>query len=111
MLRLDLPCLIAPFDIPLDFSEVYSLAAPFITKCPSTNPALPVKAFPTLSATPVAGQAGPGGMVKLATPDPQKTLAGQSKVYAVFIGFPGPNQVGAYNWQTETVTIPYNACE
>ncbi|QIW96591.1 hypothetical protein AMS68_002109 [Peltaster fructicola] len=39
----------APFDIPLDFDEVYSLAAQFITSCPSTNPALPVKAFPALS--------------------------------------------------------------
>lgn len=42
----------AAFDIPLDFDEVYSLAAQFITSCPSTNPALPVKAFPTLSVNP-----------------------------------------------------------
>lgn len=40
-----------PFDIPLDFNQVYSLASPFITACPSTNPALPVKAFPTLSVS------------------------------------------------------------
>ena len=32
-----------PFDVPLDFDEVYSLAAPFIVACPSSNPALPVK--------------------------------------------------------------------
>ncbi|KAF2234270.1 hypothetical protein EV356DRAFT_447044 [Viridothelium virens] len=38
-----------PFDIPLDFDEVYSLAAPFIVSCPSSNPALPVKAFPALT--------------------------------------------------------------
>lgn len=38
-----------PFDVPLDFDEVYSLAAPFIVSCPSTNPALPVKAFPGLT--------------------------------------------------------------
>lgn len=40
-----------PFDTPLDFDEVYSLAAPFIVSCPSTNVALPVKAFPTLTLT------------------------------------------------------------
>lgn len=39
------------FDTPLDFDEVYSLAAPFIVSCPATNPALPVKAFPTLTLT------------------------------------------------------------
>ncbi|KAI9710897.1 MAG: hypothetical protein M1820_002332 [Bogoriella megaspora] len=38
-----------PFDVPLDFDQVYSLAAPFIVACPSTNPKLPVKAFPTLT--------------------------------------------------------------
>ena len=40
-----------PFDTPLDFNQVYSLAAPFIVSCPSTNPALPVKAFPSLTLT------------------------------------------------------------
>lgn len=38
-----------PFDVPLDFDEVYSLAAPFIVSCPSSNPTLPVKAFPALT--------------------------------------------------------------
>ena len=46
-----------PFDIPLDFDQVYSLAAPFITACPASNPALPVKAFPALSLA--AGTASP----------------------------------------------------
>ncbi|CCG81998.1 Putative uncharacterized protein [Taphrina deformans PYCC 5710] len=40
-----------PFDTPLDFNEVYTLAAQFITSCPSTNAALPVKAFPVLTFT------------------------------------------------------------
>lgn len=40
-----------PFDTPLDFNQVYSLASPFIVSCPATNPALPVKAFPTLTMT------------------------------------------------------------
>ncbi|KAF2227329.1 ferritin-like domain-containing protein [Elsinoe ampelina] len=38
------------FDTPLGFNSVYTLAAGFITSCPTTNPALPVKAFPALSA-------------------------------------------------------------
>ena len=47
------------FILTLNFplSPIYSLAAPFITSCPTTNPALPVKAYPTLTATPAAGLA------------------------------------------------------
>ena len=33
----------SPFDVPLTLNEVYTLAAPFIVSCPSTNPTLPVK--------------------------------------------------------------------
>ena len=37
------------FDIPLDFDEVYTLAGAFITTCPTSNPKLPVTAFPSLT--------------------------------------------------------------
>lgn len=37
------------FDIPLGLNEIFSLAAPFITSCPDSNPNLRVKAFPTLT--------------------------------------------------------------
>ena len=40
-----------PYGTPLGLSDVYTLAAAFITSCPSTNVALPVMAFPTLTAT------------------------------------------------------------
>jgi len=44
-----------PFDAPLDFDEVYTLASAFITSCPANNPPflanLPLKAFTALSAT------------------------------------------------------------
>ncbi|WWC66440.1 uncharacterized protein I206_100342 [Kwoniella pini CBS 10737] len=43
------PAWSGPEDTPLDFDEVYSIASAFITSCPSTNPTLPVKAFPTLA--------------------------------------------------------------
>jgi Ferritin-like domain len=41
------------FDDPLSVNQVYTLASPFIKSCPSTNPPLPVTAFPALAlATP-----------------------------------------------------------
>lgn len=41
-----------PFDAPLDFNEVYTLASAFIVSCPSSNPAfLPLVAFPSLMAS------------------------------------------------------------
>ena len=33
----------SPFDVPLDFDEVYTLASPFIVSCPPDSPKLPVK--------------------------------------------------------------------
>ncbi|KAF9483116.1 hypothetical protein BDN70DRAFT_963100 [Pholiota conissans] len=36
------------FDVPLGLNEVFTLAAPFITECPTTNPVLPVHPFPKL---------------------------------------------------------------
>ncbi|KAJ3725196.1 ferritin-like domain-containing protein [Lentinula raphanica] len=45
-----------PFDTPLGLDVIYTLAAQFITSCPSSNPSLPVKAFPALTF----GDASPG---------------------------------------------------
>ncbi|KAF8881766.1 ferritin-like domain-containing protein [Infundibulicybe gibba] len=53
------------FDVPLGLNEVFSLASPFIKSCPTTNPQLPVKAFPTLTATPVSGKLVPGATITL----------------------------------------------
>lgn len=39
----------SPYDTPTNFNQTYSLAAPLIVSCPSSNPALPVKAFPKAS--------------------------------------------------------------
>ncbi|EST08364.1 Ferritin-like superfamily [Kalmanozyma brasiliensis GHG001] len=39
------------FSTPLNFNQTFSLAAPLITSCPSTNPALPVKAFPAATVS------------------------------------------------------------
>lgn len=41
-----------PFDTPLDLSEVYTLALPFITSCPSTNSLSPGEASTSLTMVP-----------------------------------------------------------
>ena len=78
-----------PFDAPLTFDDVYSLAAPFIVSCPSSNPTLPVKAFPELVAS------GPkpiltGNTVTLTTPGYQLVGANGAQLYASFVTVTGP---------------------
>lgn len=46
------------YDTPLDFDQVYSLAAPLIKTCPSSNAALPVKAFPAATISPAPTSLG-----------------------------------------------------
>jgi len=75
---------------------VYSLAAPFITSCPATNPALPVKAFPTLTAS--AGPYAAGDKVKFTW---DNSTDGQ---YAIFLS--GLNQVAAGFDSDGMVVIP-----
>ena len=41
----------SPYGTALGLNPVFTLAAAFIKSCPSSNPPLPVKAFPTLTAT------------------------------------------------------------
>ncbi|KAG8862912.1 hypothetical protein FRB96_000332 [Tulasnella sp. 330] len=50
-------------DVPLDFNDVFSLASAFITSCPSSNPALPFKAFPALTVSPA--DATPGSEISV----------------------------------------------
>lgn len=81
-----------PFDTPLSINDVYTLAAGFITACPSSNPTLPVKAFPSLKldpATPMPVKAG--NTVTLLTPGyTLKPATGSATVYAAFISVTGP---------------------
>jgi hypothetical protein len=81
-----------PFDVPLAFDEVYTLAAPFIVSCPSDNPTLPVKAFPTLKASPKNPNRITAGTILTAL-TPSYTLKpadGSSPLYAAFITVTGP---------------------
>lgn len=85
------------FDDPLSVNDVYTLASPFIKSCPSTNPPLPVKAFPALSlATP--GPIKANSTIVLHTPgyvlaDPSATDSTQ--LYGAFITVTGPIFVSA----------------
>jgi len=76
----------APFDTPLTLDEVYSLAAGFIVSCPSSNPALPVKAFPTLTLA-TTGTIMAGQEITLMTATPQTGMVGMN---AAFITVTGP---------------------
>ena len=87
-----------PFDDPLDYDEVYTLASAFIVSCPASNadkPFLPVKAFPSL-ALGTTGTIKSGDTISLLTPG--YTLApadGSAPIYAAFITVTGPIYVDA----------------
>lgn len=81
-----------PFDNPLDFNEVYTIASPFIASCPSNNTKLPVKAFPSLMM-----MASDGGMMSAMPGSKVHLMAGEgfekmmaSDVHAAFITATGP---------------------
>ncbi|KAH9880995.1 hypothetical protein J1614_001488 [Plenodomus biglobosus] len=80
-----------PFDSPLSYNQVYTLAAQFITGCPSTNPPLPVKAFPTLTATSGDMPVKTGSTISLSVKDTKI----EGTVYAAFITITGPIFVDA----------------
>lgn len=54
----------APYDTPLDFNQVYSLAAPLFKKCPDSNKPLPVMAFPAATISPQPKKLGATFTVK-----------------------------------------------
>ncbi|KAI4134958.1 MAG: hypothetical protein LQ341_005945 [Variospora aurantia] len=82
----------SPFDVPLTLNQVYTLAAPFIVSCPEDNPALPVKAFPTLVSSPSNPEnITAGTTIILETRGYEVQPApGSTQVYAAFITVTGP---------------------
>jgi hypothetical protein len=92
------------FDVPLDFDDVYTLAAPFIVSCPSSNPSfLPLKAFPSLTVT-SKGTILTGTNITVSAKIPQ----GTAPVYAAFVTITGPVFTPASLWGggQYMVTIP-----
>ncbi|KAI9675284.1 MAG: hypothetical protein M1817_001186 [Caeruleum heppii] len=81
-----------PFDVPLSINQVFTLAAQFIKECPADNPALPVKAFPTLTLDPTTAMPiKAGSTVKVLTPGYLlKPADGTSPIYGAFITLTGP---------------------
>lgn len=95
----------APFDTPLDFNEVYTLAAAFIVSCPASNPPLPVKAFPSIATSP----AGPyrRGQNIMFQPGQGFNVNRNTQLYAAFITVTGPIFTQAeYENGAYEVTIP-----
>lgn len=76
-------------DVPLMPNAVYTLASAFIKSCPSTNPALPVKAYPAIAAT-AAGPVAAGQTVQLKSAAALAPGSGTAKLYAAFITATGP---------------------
>jgi len=66
------------YETPLYFSGVWSLAAGFITSCPTTNPDLPVQAFPALTLTPAAPVIGQNVSVSYNTTGAPVSADGQT---------------------------------
>lgn len=80
-----------PFDAPLDFKEVYTLAAPFIKSCPSSNPPLNLKPFPSLalsSSNPMPVMTG--STIKLTVDKSVVEKHKSSKLYTCFVTVTGP---------------------
>jgi len=84
----------SPFDIPLTFDDVYTLAGGFIVSCPSTNAPLPVKAFPVLTLG-TSGTIKSGDTIFLETVGYTLVAPASGLVYGAFITVTGPIFVDA----------------
>ncbi|KAG8857581.1 hypothetical protein FRB96_005599 [Tulasnella sp. 330] len=90
-----------PFETPLDFNQVFTLASAMIASCPSSNPTLPFKAFPSLtisSSTP----ATPGANVAL-------EFTGSTNASGLFLSiFTGLDVISVAITANGEVTLPSN---
>lgn len=83
------------FDAPLDFDEVYTLAAPFITSCPQSNGMLPVKAFPMLMLDAGNINVETNSSISLNLKQPITPPATSTAWYAAWVSVTGPTFVPA----------------
>lgn len=80
-----------PFDVPLTPNEVFTLAGSFIVSCPSDNPTLPLKPFPTLALAPSKDKIVAGTTITLNTPGyVLKPADNTSPIFGAFITVTGP---------------------
>ncbi|RFU73826.1 ferritin ribonucleotide reductase [Trichoderma arundinaceum] len=84
-----------PFDAPLSINNVYTLAAGFITACPSSNPVLPVKAFPSLTVDPKTPKPIKAGSTVTLLTSGDTMYPREKTFYAAFISVAGPTFVVA----------------
>jgi hypothetical protein len=80
-----------PFDTPLSFNQVFSLAVQFIVECPADQPMLPFKAFPALTFVPAEGEpeVKAGSTIYLSTAAATHTYD-HDCIYAAFMTVTGP---------------------
>ncbi|EME77855.1 uncharacterized protein MYCFIDRAFT_79111 [Pseudocercospora fijiensis CIRAD86] len=94
---------------PLTPNEVFTLASPFIVSCPSTNGALPIRAYPALALT-TTGTISTGQTVSISSsPNVLAPANDKAHIYAAFITAGGPvfaNMTAAGNGYEFGVTIP-----
>lgn len=84
------------FDAPLDFNQVYTLAAPFIASCPEGNGKLPVKAFPALSLDATSSdQIATNASITMSLKEPLVPSYSPVTWYAAWISVTGPTFVQA----------------
>ncbi|KAL3440504.1 ferritin-like domain-containing protein [Aspergillus insuetus] len=95
-----------PFDNPLDLNEVYTVASPFIASCPESNGELPVKAFPSLTMSPMTTVSA-GQKVDLMVGDGLNET-NTDEIHAAFMTVTGPiwAPVTSNDGGKFTVTIP-----
>ncbi|OCF32431.1 hypothetical protein I317_05782 [Kwoniella heveanensis CBS 569] len=86
------------YDTPLDLNMVYTLASAFITSCPDSNAALPVKAYPALT---VNNGATPGGTASFVFDDSHSATN-----YAIF--YSGLGSAAVQLDENDNAAIPQN---
>lgn len=99
-------------DVGLSPNAIFTLASAFITSCPESNPALPVKSFPALAASP--GEVKAGQTVNLKTTVVLAAGNDTAKLYAAFITPAGPKFVdltAASDGISYSVTVPTSGVE
>ena len=80
-----------PFDAPLTFNQVYSLASQFIVSCPSTNKLPPLTAYPILTPAQTSAPIIAGSTISILTNGYTiQPVDGTSQLYAAFITVTGP---------------------